>query len=316
MRDLYPEIDPHQTGMLTVSAVHDVFFEVSGRSDGDPVVVLHGGPGAGSAPQYRRTFDPDHYRIVQFDQRGCGQSTPHAELEGNTTWDLVADIEALRGHLCIERWHVFGGSWGSALVLAYAITHPDRVKILCLRGIFLCRERDIRWLFQEGASRVWPDLWEPFRDHIPGGQRGDMVAAYYWRLTSDDRDVRRQAALRWSAWEGGMLKLLPDPADNTDFADPDFAVALARLECHYFFNNGFFETDDWIIDNIQAIRALPCQIVHGRYDMICPLDNAWDLHRAWPESTLTVVPDAGHSSGEAGIRRHLVRVMDGFRAIP
>ena len=313
MRDLYPEIEPLETGRLKVSDVHELYYEVSGKEDGDPVVFIHGGPGGGTSPKGRRYFDPNHYKIIQFDQRGCGQSTPHADLTDNNTWELIKDIEKLRETLGVDRWHVFGGSWGSTLSLAYSQSHPDRVKSLCLRGIFLCRPKELKWFYQEGASKIWPDLWDAYRDHIPEEERGDMMAAYYKRLTSDDKDTRINAAIRWSVWEGSSSRLLPDGEGAHDFHDPEFALAFARIECHYFNNNAFFETDNWLIENVGKIRKIPCEIVHGRYDVVCPIENAWELHKAWPESKLHIVPDAGHSSNEAGIKHHLVQIMDDFR---
>ena len=313
MRELYPPIEPYDTGRLQVSPVHNVYYEQCGNPEGAPAVFLHGGPGGGIVSDYRRYFDPAAYRVVLFDQRGSGQSTPHAELEANTTWDLVEDMEKLRAHLGVETWHVFGGSWGSTLALAYAQTHPERVSALVLRGIFLCRPQEIRWFYQEGASWVFPDVWEEYWKVIPAGERGDMVRAYYRRLTSDDEQVRLEAARAWSVWEGSTSKLYFDYSLIERFAEPEFALAFARIECHYFMNNAFFETDNYLIENVGKIRHIPAVIAQGRYDVVCPMRSAWELHRAWPEADLRVVADAGHSATEPGIVDVLVEATDRFR---
>jgi proline iminopeptidase len=315
MRELYPAIEPYKTHRLKVSALHDLYIEECGRPDGDPVVFLHGGPGGGVSPKNRQYFDPQHYRIILFDQRGSGQSKPHAELKENTTWDLVADIEKIREHLKISKWHVFGGSWGSTLALAYAETHPEKVKSLCLRGIFMCRKKEIDWFYQKGASFIFPDLWEPYQNHIPETERGDFVKAYYKRLTSPDASVRLAAAKIWSVWEGSTSKLIPDNNLMHDFEDPEFALAFARIECHYFINRAFFETDSWLLDHATKIRGIPTEIVHGRYDVVCPVENAWELKKALPDAQLHIVPDAGHSAMETGITHHLVEIMDRFRRL-
>lgn len=315
IRDLYPEIEPYNKGNLKVSDLHTLYFEECGNPNGNPVVFLHGGPGGGISPKYRRFFDPQHYRIVLFDQRGSGLSTPHAELKDNTTWDLVSDIEKIRTHLGIEKWHVFGGSWGSTLSLAYAETHPDRVKSLCLRGIFLCRKKEIDWFYQDGASKIFPDFWEPYKNHIPENERNDFVKAYYKRLTSPDPNTRLAAARVWSVWEGATSRLIPDTEFTNDFDDPEFALAFARIECHYFTNNAFFKTDNWLIENVDKIRHIPTQIVHGRYDVVCPIENAWELKKAFPEAKLHITPDAGHAASEAGTTSKLVETMDAFRSI-
>jgi proline iminopeptidase len=313
MAEAYPNIEPHKTGRLRVSELHEIYFEESGNPNGDPVVFVHGGPGGGSSPKNRRYFDPSHYRIILFDQRGCGQSKPHAELRENTTWDLVADMEQLRTHLKIEKWHVFGGSWGSTLSLAYAETHPQRVKTLCLRGIFLCRPKEIQWFYQKGASFIFPDFWEKYLAPIPVSERGDLVKAFYQRLTSDDRETRINAARAWSVWEGSTSRLHPDQELMHDFDDPEFAIAFARIECHYFINNAFFKTDNWLLENVSKLKGIPTEIVHGRYDVVCPVENAWELKKAFPEAKLHIVPDAGHSAMEPGILSQLVQTMDGFR---
>ena len=315
MRELYPAIEPYDTGRLQVSPVHNIYYEQAGSPGGTPAVFLHGGPGGGLVPEYRRYFDPAAYRVVLFDQRGSGQSTPHAELEGNTTWDLVEDIEKLREHLGVERWHVFGGSWGSTLALAYAETHPDRVRTMTLRGIFLCRPQEIRWFYQEGTSWLFPDVWERYERVIPEEERGDFVSAYYRRLTSEDEAVRVEAARAWSVWEGSTSKLLFDPASIEKFADPQFALAFARIECHYFMNNAFFPTENYLVENVGKIRHVPGVIVQGRYDVVCPARSAWDLHRAWPEADLRIVPDAGHSITEPGIIHELVSATDRFKDV-
>ena len=315
MRDLYPEIEPFDEGMLPVSPVHTIYYEQSGNERGLPVVFLHGGPGGGTVPDYRRFFDPEAYRIVLFDQRGSGKSTPHASLEENTTWHLVEDIEKIREHLGVERWVVFGGSWGSTLALAYAQTHPDRVLALVLRGIFLCRPKEIRWFYQEGTSYIYPDVWEQYLEVIPEEERGDMLAAYYRRLTSDDEETRLRAARAWSIWEGSTSKLYPDPDLIDHFGDPRFALAFARIECHYFTHNAFFPTDNYLIENVEKIRDIPAVIVQGRYDVVCPMVSAWELHRAWPEADLQITPDAGHSALEPGNRSALVEATDRLRGL-
>jgi proline iminopeptidase len=313
MKSLYPVIEPYDQGKLPVSKIHTLYYEQCGNPEGKPVVFLHGGPGGGIVPDYRRYFDPEVYRIVLFDQRGTRKSTPHASLEENTTWDLVDDIERLRTHLGIERWQVFGGSWGSTLALSYSQRHSDRVTELVLRGIFLCRPKEIQWFYQEGASWIFPDVWEQFVKVIPEDERGDMVTAFYRRLTSDDPAVRIEAAKAWSVWEASTSKLFPDKQLIENFGDPEFAIAFARIECHYFMNNSFMPTDNYLIENVDKIRDIPAVIVQGRYDVICPAVSAWELHKAWPESDLIIVGDAGHSASEPGIIDALVRATDRFR---
>jgi proline iminopeptidase len=304
--DLFPEIEPYREGRLKVSGLHTIHYEECGNPRGRPLVFLHGGPGGGIDPIYRRYFDPKVWRIVLPDQRGCGQSRPFAELRENTTWDLVADIERLREHLGIQRWVVFGGSWGSTLSLAYAQTHPRRVKALVLRGIFLLRRSELLWFYQEGASHIFPDAWEGFLAPIPPRERGDLMKAYYKRLTSSNRAVRKRAAKAWSVWEGTTSKLRTDPALVKRFGGGRFADAFARIEAHYFVNRGFFRTDDQLLRNARRLRRIPAVIVQGRYDVVCPATSAWALHRAWPEAKLIVVPDAGHSMTEPGIRSALI----------
>ena len=307
---LYPPIEPYRTARLAVSELHTLYYEECGNPDGLPVVFVHGGPGAGCEPSHRCFFDPARYRIVLFDQRGSGRSTPHAELRENTTWDLVADMERLRKLLGIERWVVFGGSWGSTLALAYAETHPERVLGLVLRGIFLLRTEEIRWFYQEGASWLFPDLWEAYLAPIPGEERHDLLSAYHRRLTSPDRAVQLEAARAWSTWEGATSKLLLDRNMVQHYEEEAFALAFARIECHYFKHRGFFHRDDQLLADVGRIRQLPAVIVQGRYDVVCPMRSAWDLHRAWPEAKLVVVPDAGHSAFEEGILGHLVGATD------
>jgi len=312
LKILYDPIEPFDSGRLKVSPIHELYYEQCGNPNGKPVVFLHGGPGGGISPDYRRYFDPQVYRVVLFDQRGSGRSTPHASLEENTTWDLVADIERLREHLGINRWQVFGGSWGSTLALAYAETHPDRTTELVLRGIFLCRPKEISWFYQQGASAIFPDVWEEYLKVIPENERADMVNAYYRRLTSDDVAVRLEAARAWSIWEGSTSKLFFDPEMIEKFADAEFALAFARIECHYFMNNSFFPTDNYLIENVGGIRGIPSVIVQGRYDVVCPIMSAWELHRAWPEARLKIIPDAGHSISEPGIVDALIEATDNF----
>jgi proline iminopeptidase len=314
LRALYPPVDPYRTGTLRVSDVHELYYEESGNPKGKPTVFLHGGPGGGTDPKMRRFFDPKRYRIVLFDQRGCGKSRPHASLEDNTTWHLVADIEKLREHLGIERWLVFGGSWGSTLALAYAETHPRRVTELVLRGIFLLRRFELEWFYQDekGAAMLFPDLWERYLEPIPQTERGDMMQAYYRRLTSGDAKTLSAAAKAWSIWEGATSYLRAPPESLEKFEEEEFAAAFARIECHYFVNGGFLQSDAQLIEDAGRIRRIPGVIVQGRYDVVCPMRSAWDLHRAWPESELRIVPDAGHSAFEAGITHELILATDRF----
>lgn len=312
MPDLYPPIAPYQTGTLPVSPRHILYYEQSGHPGGKPVVVLHGGPGGGSLPSYRQYFDPAQWRIVLFDQRGCGKSTPHAELHENTTWDLVADIERLRSHLHIDQWVVFGGSWGSTLALAYSQAHPDRCLGLILRGIFLLRRQEILWFYQAGCDQIFPDAWEEYLKPIPPEERHDLLTAYYQRLTSSDATIRHPAARAWSVWEASTSRLIPDAALQAHFAQDEFAVAFARIECHYFINRGFFEQDDQLLVNCDRIHHLPTVIVQGRYDVVCPMTSAWALHQALPQSDLVIVPDAGHSMLEPGITKALVAASDKY----
>jgi proline iminopeptidase len=311
-RTLYPPIEPWDSGLLRVSARHEIYYEQCGNPAGQPAVFLHGGPGGGGDTTPRRFFDPARYRSVLLDQRGCGRSRPHAELEENTTWHLIADLEALRAKLGIDRWLVFGGSWGSTLALLYAETHPERVTHLVLRGIFMLRPAEIAWFYQHGASELYPDAWEPFRDFIPPAERGDFLAAYHRRLTGPDPELALQAARAWSVWEGSTSHLYPSGATVDRFGADRFALAFARIEAHYFVNGGFMAVPDQILRDVPRIRHIPATIVQGRYDVVCPLTSAWALHRAWPEATLRIVPDAGHSAFEPGIVHELITATDRY----
>lgn len=315
MRSLYPEIDAFDSGMLPVDSRHTLYYEQCGNPNGKPVVILHGGPGAGCGAKMRRFHDPARYRIVLFDQRGSGRSTPHADLTDNGTWELVADIEALRKHLGIERWQVFGGSWGSTLAIAYAQKHPERVTQMVLRGIFLLRRSELEWFYQnsEGAASLYPDAWEEFVKPIPEEERYDMIRAYYRRLTSSVARERNAAARAWSVWEGSTSFLRSSAAYIAKFKVSKYAAAFARIECHYFVNGGFLDSDDQLLRDVGKIRHIPCVIVQGRHDVVCPMRSAWHLHRAWPEARLVVVPDAGHSAFEPGIARALRAATDAFR---
>jgi proline iminopeptidase len=309
---LYPAIEPYHSDYLHVSALHQLYFEQCGRPQGIPALFVHGGPGGGCEPMQRRFFDPQAYRIVLFDQRGAGRSRPTAELTDNTTPQLIADIECLRQHLGIERWLVFGGSWGSTLGLAYAEAHPEHVTGLILRGIFLCRPSEIQWLYQAGAHHLFPDLWEHYVAPIPESERHDLVRAYYRRLTGDDCEGQLAAAKAWSTWEAGTSKLFVSQELLDRFEQPDFALAFARIECHYFVHDSFLEPDQ-LLRHVRKIRSIPGVIIQGRYDIVCPARSAWDLHRAWPEAAFHIVPDAGHSATEPGIATRLIEATDAFR---
>ena len=312
MRTLYPEIEPFDRGTLMVDDRHALYYEQCGNPVGKPVVVLHGGPGAGCSPKMRRFHDPAKYRIVLLDQRGSGRSTPHADLVDNTTWHLVADIEALRTTLGIERWQVFGGSWGSTLALAYAQAHPQRATELVLRGIFMLRRWELEWFYQQGASRLFPEAWEQYVNAIPVAERDDLIGAFHRRLTSDDEATRLAAARAWSVWEGATSFLHIDPDFAASHEDPQFALAFARIENHFFVNAGFFECDDQLLRDAHRIADIPGVIVHGRYDVVCPVANAWDLHKAWPKAELMISPASGHSGFEAENVDALVRATDKF----
>lgn len=309
---LYSPLEPYRQGRIATGDGHDVYFEECGNPHGEPALIVHGGPGGGSNPAMRRYHDPQQYRIVLFDQRGCGRSTPNASLADNTTWHLVADMELLRRHLGIERWQLLGGSWGSTLALAYAETHPGRVTGLILRGVFLLRRRELEWFYQEGCSWIYPDAWEAFERVIPSAERGDMIRAYHKRLTDPDPKVQLIAAKAWSVWEGSTLALLQDPERIRQFAIDSYALAFARIECHYFINSGFFQRDGQLLAQAGALRDIPGTIIHGRYDVVTPVKNAWDLKRVWPRADLRIVPDAGHAMTEPGIVHELVSATRSF----
>ena len=309
---LYQVTEVTQSGQLQVSKLHAIYWEESGNPKGKPVVFVHGGPGGGVSPATRGFFNPKKYRIIQFDQRGCGKSTPHACLEENTTWDLIADMEQIRDMLNIDQWQVFGGSWGSTLALAYAQKHPERVTELVLRGIFLLRDKELQWFYQEGASRLFPDAWAAYRDFIPENERHDLMAAYQTRLLSDDESVRLEAAKRWSVWEGSTCHMFPDLKHIEDTAEPEFALAFARIENHYFMNKGFFESENQLIENVDEIRHIPTVIIQGRYDVVCPMDTAWELHLAFPEADFQVIADAGQSAFEPSITSALLKATDAW----
>jgi len=311
-RTLYPSLEPRRTGRLAVSALHEIYWEESGHPDGLPVIALHGGPGGGSSPEMRRFFDPRRYRIIMFDQRGCGRSTPHSELRENTTWDLVRDIETLRAHLGIKKWVVFGGSWGSTLALAYTAAHRKQVLGLLLRGIFLLTEHEIRWFYQEGASNIFPDAFDRYLAPIPEDERDDLLKAFHKRLTGKNAAARAEAAAAWARWEGETLSIQGPKQRPPRFDEADFLDAFARIECHYFVNKGFFLRENQLLDDAHRIAGIPGVIVHGRYDMVCPLDNAFALKAAWPEAELQIVPDAGHAAAEPGIIDALVRATNDF----
>jgi proline iminopeptidase len=312
-RTLYPITQPFRSGMLRVSDEHEIYYEECGNPKGKPAVFVHGGPGAGSDVRARGFFDPNAYRIVLFDQRGCGRSRPHASLVDNTTWHLVADMEKLREHLGVDRWLVFGGSWGSTLGLAYSQTHPDRVSEIVLRGIFMLTQFELQWFYQQGTSALFPDYYESYIGAIPESERADLVQAFYKRLTSDDRSTRVAAARAWALWEAATSYLLVNDDNVRRWGEEDFAVAVARIECHYFVNRGFLESEDQLLRNVDRIRHIPAVIVQGRYDVVCPMQTAWALHKAWPEADFRIVPDAGHSAMEAGNTHELVSATDGFR---
>lgn len=312
MRELYPPVEPYTACTLKVSELHTLYLEEAGSPEGKPVLFLHGGPGGGIAPLYRQFFDPARWRIILFDQRGCGKSEPPAELAENTTWDLVADIEKIREHLGIEQWVVFGGSWGSTLALAYAQTYPENCKGLILRGIFTLRPQEIQWFYQSGASHLFPEAWETYLAPIPPAERHDLLSAYYRRLTHQDKSIRLEAAKAWSIWEASTSKLIPDRSLIAKFGEDAFATAFARIECHYFVNGGFFETPDQLLKNADRLKTIPGVIVQGRYDVVCPAQTAWELHQHWPEAEFIIVPNAGHSATEPGIVDALIQASDRF----
>jgi len=309
-RSLYPDNEPFARGWLPTGGPHEIYYEECGAPTGKPCVILHGGPGGAINPTMRRFFDPKKWRMALFDQRGCGRSQPNASLEDNTTWALIEDIERLRVHLGVEKWTVFGGSWGSTLALAYAVTHPDRVEALVLRGVFLLTKRELSWFYQDGASMLFPDAWERFVAPIPLDERGDMIGAYHRRLTHKDRRVQAEAAAAWSQWEGDTISLRGPEARPSKFNEEDFTVAFARIECHYFANRGFFPEENFLLNNIGAIAHIPGWIVQGRFDVVTPLESAWKLKTAWPRAKFEIVWDAGHASTEPGVIDGLVRATD------
>ena len=312
MRSLYPEIQPYSSGHLDTGDGHQVYWEICGNPKGKPAVFLHGGPGSGCSPKHRRLFDPDKYRVLLFDQRGCGRSKPHASLDNNSTWHLVADIERLRAMMGVEQWLVFGGSWGSTLALAYAETHPVRVSELVVRGIFTLRREELLWYYQNGASWMFPELWETFLAPIPEAERHDLMAAYHKRLTGSDRAEQLRCAKAWSVWEGSTITLLPNSGHAAAHADDHFALAFSRIENHYFVNKGFFDADDQLLRDAHKLKRIPGVIVQGRYDICTPAVTAWDLHRAWPEAAFHMVDDAGHAFDEPGILDKLIAATDQF----
>jgi proline iminopeptidase len=314
-KTLFPEIEPHNTGTIQVSDLHMLYYEEVGNPDGKPVLFLHGGPGGGLQSNYRRFFDPEFYRIILFDQRGAGKSTPRAEVRENTTWDLVGDIEKIRKNLRVDRWVVFGGSWGSTLALAYAISHPDQVLGMILRGIFLCRKSEIDWFYQEGASQIFPDAWEKYLAPIPVSEQDNLVSAYHKRLMGDDPAVRLEAARAWSIWEASTSSLMLNQDAIDTYGKPEKALPFARIECHYFMHNAFMESDDYLLDRAAEIHHIPCRIVQGRYDIVCPLRTAWELSAALPKGELRIVPDAGHSVKEPGILQELVQATEHFKEL-
>lgn len=311
MRRLFPDISTNSHEMLDVGEGHHIYVEESGNKQGIPVLFVHGGPGAGCSASQRRFFDPSEYRIILFDQRGCGRSTPHAELKTNTTQHLVADIEKIRDLLGIEKWLLFGGSWGSTLSLVYAQTHPQRVLGLILRGIFLCRQTEIQWFYQDGASRIFPDHWQHFVHPIPVNEQHDLLSAHYSRLTGDDDIARMTSAKAWSVWEGRCSSLLPKQSAINFFSNPHTALSLARIETHYFKNDSFLEPNQ-ILENCGELENIPGVIIQGRYDMVCPMESAWLLNKAWPESILEIIPDAGHAAFEKGIVNALILATEDF----
>ena len=309
-RLLFNENEPFATGFLATDDGHQIYYEECGAKGGKPCVILHGGPGGAINPTMRRFFDPKRWRMMLFDQRGCGKSLPNASLDANTTWTLIEDIERLRVQMGVERWTVFGGSWGSTLALAYAAAHPDRVEGLILRGIFLLTKRELRWFYQEGASMLFPDAWERFLAPIPEAERGDLLTAYHRRLTHPDRKVQGEAAAAWSQWEGDTISIRGPEARPAKFNEVDFAIAFARIECHFFMNGGFFEYDGWLLDQVDRIRRIPTWIVQGRFDVVTPMETAWTLKTRWPEANFDLIWDAGHASTEPGVIDGLVRATE------
>ena len=309
--NLYPKIKPYDSGFMDVDE-HHVYYEQCGNPDGKPAVFLHGGPGGGGSEEVRRFFNPDIYRIIVFDQRGCGRSKPHGCLENNTTWDLVSDIELLRKKLDINKWLVFGGSWGSTLSLAYAQTYPDSVSELVLRGIFLLREEELKWFYQDGSSRIFPEAWQEFVDIIAEDERDDLMGAYHRIFNSDDTAKKLAAAIAWTKWEASTISLSYSPTTVDEMSNPEFALAFALIENHYFINKGWFKTENQLIENIEIIRSIPSVIVQGRYDAVCPMKTAWELSQAWPEAEMIIAPASGHTAFEKEITHALISATDKF----
>jgi proline iminopeptidase len=309
---LYPPLEPYNQARLDVPGGHAIYFEECGHPAGKPVLIIHGGPGGGTNPTMRRFHDPSRYRIILFDQRGCGRSLPHASIDNNTTWDLVGDMERLRAHLRIERWQLFGGSWGSTLALAYAQAHTERVTDMILRGIFLMRREELRWFYQDGAKWLFPDAYAAFEKIVPPTERHDMIAAYHRRLTHPDRRIQIEAARAWSVYEGSTLALHQDAERLKLFASDSYAIAFARIECHYFMHRGFLRRDDELLKGASRLRRIPCVVVHGRYDVVTPLKNAFDLQQVWPEIDLRIVADAGHAMTESGTVHELLAATRRF----
>ena len=315
MNEYFEPIEPFNTFKLKVSDIHTLNIEESGNPEGKPVVFLHGGPGGGVEPIYRQYFNPQKWRIIIFDQRGCGKSTPASELKENTTWDLVEDIEKIRNHLNIDKWTIFGGSWGSTLSLSYAVSHPERCTELILRGIFMLRKKELQWFYQEGASFIYPDAWEKYLAPIPEEKRDNLMSAYYEILTGNDKQARYRAAKAWSIWEASTSKLIQNKKSLHHFENESVADVFARIECHYFINEGFFDYDGWLLDQIDTIKHIPTVIVQGRYDVVCPMITAWELHKKWPEADFHVISDSGHSMLEAGIRDKLIEYTNKFSTL-
>lgn len=312
MTTLFPPIEPYNHGWLSVGDGHEIYYEESGNPTGKPCLFVHGGPGGGASPAARQFFDPDKYRIVLFDQRGCGRSKPHASIEANTTWHLIDDIELIRETLGIDRWLVFGGSWGSTLSLAYAQSHPERVTELVLRGIFLLRAQELQWFYQHGASELYPDAWQHYLAPIPDAERHDLISAFHSRLTSEDPEVRLSAARAWSVWEASTSFLIQNEDFMAQLDEPEAALAMARIECHYFVNGGFFQSPNQLLDAVDKIRHIPGVIVQGRYDVVCPPTTAWDLHRAWPEADFKLIANAGHSAFDPANAAALIEATNRF----
>lgn len=311
---LFPPIEPYETNFISVDG-HEIYFEQCGNPEGKPAVFLHGGPGGGGSTSVRRFFDPDIYRIIVFDQRGCGRSKPHACLEKNTTWDLVSDIELIRERLQIKQWLVFGGSWGSTLALAYAQSHPDAVSEMILRGIFMLRKKELDWFYQNGASNIFPDAWEKFIEPIEKSKRDDLISAYYEIFNGKDEEKKIEAAIAWSRWEGSTVNLSYNPEMVDSFSEPEFALAFALIENHYFINKGFLSHEQQLIDNINIIRNIPATIIQGRYDVCTPISTAWELHKNWPEAELIITPFSGHSAFEKEITHELILATNKFASI-